>query len=72
MIRILLQMLIPILTLFVIIRTLFQIFSGKGPNLTKHGTPYPKWKKNEPDVIEICPECGNVQGPRHRCSFKDR
>ena len=71
MIRILLRILVPIMTLYVIIRTLFQIFSGSGKNLTEHGTPYPNRKKNDPDVIEICPDCGNVKGPRHKCVFKE-
>lgn len=70
-IKILLRILIPIVTIALFVRALFQLL-GKKKNLTDKGTPYPGKKKgkNDPDVIDVCPECGNVKGPFHKCFGK--
>ena len=66
-IAILIKFLGPIIAFYYIQKFLRNALSGLNP-----GHISPK-KRSHPadDVIEICPDCGNVKLHHHRCKFNE-
>lgn len=70
MVAIILKFLGPVLAFYFFQKWIRQTFGGLGGSgFTKDqvSSSYPKDRSKE-DIIEICPDCGNVAQKNHKCT----